>query len=80
MSKLSLQYVGCKFDVTKGKIKVSYKIITQSFSHEYGLHDQFNHEITSVKYYIEEIDRWLELSNDIGNLEKIVINMVEKDL
>ena len=39
-----------------------------------------NYEILSVKYYVSEVDNWIELGKDLGKFEQVINKMVEKDI
>lgn len=82
MSKLCYENVARSFKVESkdGMIKIQYCIVDTSFDHEFGTKVQFDFELMKVEYWIDEIQDYLELSSDLKELEKIVNDIVEKDL
>jgi hypothetical protein len=46
----------------RDNFSIHYKVLDDSFSHEFGTQKQTRWEIISAQYYITEVDCWIDAS------------------
>lgn len=83
MSKLSRSNVGQTFTIITDDemLEINYKIIDESFAHEFGTHYQYGFEVEEVQQFIPCIDKWVKLSDELySEMEEAINNIIEKDL
>ncbi len=77
---------GVKGIVEAKGISVSYELIDDSFSHEYGTEKKTGYKITEVQIYIEALDTWfldLDLNNENDKQKEVLEHarfLVEQDM
>lgn len=59
---------------------ILYNTIDESFDHAFGTHRQYGYELESVKYYVAEVDKFIELGDDLGKFESFVNNAIDNDI